>query len=78
MKCFLQTCLYILACMKIAKSLHPKKHGMLAVIDGNLILGGLFSLHRRHLDMECANHTSPRNIMRVEAMLYAVEEVNNG
>ena len=56
------------------QSSQPRK-SMVAKIDGDLILGGLFSLHRRYMDEECRNLTSPRNIMRVEAMMYAVDEV---
>ena len=45
-------------------------------IEGDMILGGLFSLHEGRLNEECAKSTSPRNILRVEAMLYAVKEVS--
>ena len=57
------------------KNEKPTKDTKIATIHGDLILGGLFSLHRRYLDRECVNHTSRRNILRVEAMMYAVEEV---
>lgn len=49
---------------------------MVVRIQGDLILGGLFSLHRRYFDHECFKYTSARNVMRVEAMLYAIEEVS--
>ncbi|XP_028405972.1 metabotropic glutamate receptor 4-like isoform X2 [Dendronephthya gigantea] len=86
---YILTCLELSKCRRYTLEQHLKPHmlmqsdahsnenDMLAAIDGDLILGGLFSLHRRYLDMECYQHTSPRNIMRVEAMLYAVEEINN-
>ena len=54
----------------------PSKESMMATIKGDLMLGGLFSLHRNFKDMECQNQTSDRNIMRVEAILYAIEEVS--
>lgn len=43
---------------------------------GDLILGGLFTLHKRKPNDECSHLLSnPKNIMRVEAMLHAIDEV---
>ena len=86
-----RTIVYTLVCLGAAKCyemdqfLHLSTHfhssevqekDMVAKIKGDLILGGLFSLHDGHSNEECAKSTSPRNILRVEAMLYAVKEVS--
>jgi hypothetical protein len=81
----MRTILCTLACLEMVKLFKTEQNLGLGVsgihsrknitINGDLILGGLFSLHRSYPNAECKNQTSNRNIMRVEAMLYAIEEV---
>ena len=77
-------CLGTAKCFEMEQLMNPSpymhiaeaKNDTVARIDGDLILGGLFSLHPRRLNDQCASRTTNRrNIVRVEAMLYAVEEV---
>lgn len=48
-----------------------------ATIPGNIVFGGLFSIRQRDHGEECARLTSAVNIQRVEAMLYAIDEVGS-
>uniref|UniRef100_A0A8C9WEZ8 Metabotropic glutamate receptor 3 n=1 Tax=Scleropages formosus TaxID=113540 RepID=A0A8C9WEZ8_SCLFO len=46
-------------------------------IDGDLVLGGLFPVHEKGVGMdECGRINEDRGIQRLEAMLFAVDEIN--
>uniref|UniRef100_A0A8C4RT10 Metabotropic glutamate receptor 3 n=1 Tax=Erpetoichthys calabaricus TaxID=27687 RepID=A0A8C4RT10_ERPCA len=46
-------------------------------IDGDLVLGGLFPIHEKGAGMdECGRINEDRGIQRLEAMLFAIEEIN--
>ncbi|KAL4617943.1 metabotropic glutamate receptor 3-like [Arapaima gigas] len=46
-------------------------------IDGDLVLGGLFPVHEKGIGMdECGRINEDRGIQRLEAMLFAVDEIN--
>ena len=44
-------------------------------ISGDVILGGLFSIHRSDFGQACQQWSNLMNIERVEAMLYAIDKV---
>lgn len=46
-------------------------------IDGDLVLGGLFPIHEKGLGMdECGRINEDRGIQRLEAMLFAIDQIN--
>lgn len=46
-------------------------------IDGDLVLGGLFPIHEKGLGMdECGRINEDRGIQRLEAMLFAIDRIN--
>ncbi|KAJ8261964.1 hypothetical protein GJAV_G00160500 [Gymnothorax javanicus] len=46
-------------------------------IEGDLVLGGLFPVHEKGLGMdECGRINEDRGIQRLEAMLFAIDEIN--
>ncbi|XP_052008010.1 metabotropic glutamate receptor 3 isoform X2 [Xyrauchen texanus] len=46
-------------------------------IDGDLVLGGLFPIHEKGLGMdECGRINEGRGIQRLEAMLFAIDQIN--
>ncbi|XP_051952750.1 metabotropic glutamate receptor 3-like isoform X1 [Xyrauchen texanus] len=46
-------------------------------IDGDLVLGGLFPVHEKGLGMdECGRINEGRGIQRLEAMLFAIDQIN--
>lgn len=46
-------------------------------IEGDLVLGGLFPIHEKGLGMdECGRINEDRGIQRLEAMLFAIDEIN--
>ncbi|KAG7454318.1 hypothetical protein MATL_G00258420 [Megalops atlanticus] len=47
-------------------------------IDGDLVLGGLFPVHEKGLGAdECGRVNEDRGVQRLEAMLFAVDEINS-
>ncbi|KAJ8389999.1 hypothetical protein AAFF_G00111600 [Aldrovandia affinis] len=46
-------------------------------MDGDLVLGGLFPVHEKGLGMdECGRVNEDRGIQRLEAMLFAIDQIN--
>uniref|UniRef100_A0A8C2HPL4 Metabotropic glutamate receptor 3 n=1 Tax=Cyprinus carpio TaxID=7962 RepID=A0A8C2HPL4_CYPCA len=46
-------------------------------IDGDLVLGGLFPIHEKGMGMdECGRINEDRGIQRLEAMLFAIDQIN--
>ncbi|XP_039617410.1 metabotropic glutamate receptor 3 isoform X3 [Polypterus senegalus] len=46
-------------------------------IDGDIVLGGLFPIHEKGAGMdECGRINEDRGIQRLEAMLFAIDEIN--
>ncbi|TRZ00952.1 hypothetical protein DNTS_001200 [Danionella cerebrum] len=46
-------------------------------IDGDLVLGGLFPIHEKGMGMdECGRINEDRGIQRLEAMLFAIDKIN--
>jgi metabotropic glutamate receptor 3 len=45
--------------------------------SGDIILGGLFPIHERGETSPCSKKIYNRGVQRLEAMLYAVDKVNN-
>lgn len=57
----------------IGLSSHPE-----TVMDGDLIIGGLFPVHEQGVDgRPCGRLSEGRGIHRVEAMLFAIDYINN-
>lgn len=49
-------------------------------IDGDIILGGIFPMHESvsgRSDMPCGAVKEEKGMQRLEAMLYAIDEINN-
>lgn len=47
------------------------------IIDGDLVIGGLFPVHEKGEGMEdCGKINEERGIQRLEAMLFALDEIN--
>ena len=46
-------------------------------IDGDVILGGLFPVHEKDANSSCSRTIYNRGLQRLEAMLYAVDLINN-
>lgn len=46
-------------------------------IEGDLVLGGLFPIHEKGMGMdECGRINEDRGIQRLEAMLFAIDQIN--
>ncbi|CAG0880571.1 unnamed protein product [Cyprideis torosa] len=45
-------------------------------LEGDFILGGLFPMHERGIVEDCGPIKGERGIQRLEAMLYAIDEIN--
>lgn len=50
-----------------------------AYIDGHIMIGGLFPVHKKHPNplVSCGDIQGDRGIQRLEAMLYALDRVND-
>ncbi|RDD46659.1 Extracellular calcium-sensing receptor [Trichoplax sp. H2] len=61
-----------------AQNLNNSTQIMLARDHGDIVLGGLFAAHFEYnpLDRKCA-HTSERGIKHIQAMIYAIQQINN-
>lgn len=49
-------------------------------INGDIILGGIFPMHEQvsgHHDMPCGAVKEEKGMQRLEAMLFAIDEINN-
>ena len=46
-------------------------------LAGDVILGGLFPVHQSGQEISCGQKIYDRGIQRLEAMLYAVDTINN-
>lgn len=54
------------------KKLYPS-----AIVEGNIMIGGLFPVHKRGSgSAPCGEISTTRGIQRLEAMLYALDEIN--
>ncbi|XP_043933412.1 metabotropic glutamate receptor 2 [Protopterus annectens] len=70
----LQTC-FQMAVLSSSYSVAGKEE---VTIDGDLVIGGLFPVHEKGDTMEdCGKINEYRGIQRLEAMLYALDEINN-
>jgi hypothetical protein len=51
---------------------------MILYLTGDVILGGLFPVHKKNKnpEMHCGLKTYNRGIQRLEAMLFAVDKIN--
>lgn len=45
--------------------------------EGDVILAGLFSIHDKTANDECDTNVNPQQLANAEAMVYAIEQVNN-
>ncbi|XP_013776181.2 metabotropic glutamate receptor-like, partial [Limulus polyphemus] len=50
--------------------------GMKAHISGDIILGGLFPIHKKNTKSKCGLINKDRGIQRTEAMLFAIDKIN--
>ncbi|GBM00754.1 Metabotropic glutamate receptor [Araneus ventricosus] len=48
-----------------------------AILEGDVMLGGLFPVHQKGLKTKCGAIFKDRGIQRLEAMLFAVEKINS-
>ena len=55
----------------------PAAHGQHSVLlDGDLVLGGLFPVHEKGEGTPCSAKLYNRGLQRLEAMLFAVDQIN--
>lgn len=58
--------------------LNPSTMPKSAIINGDIILGGLFPIHQKGAgDVACGIINPDRGIQRAEAMLYTIDEIND-
>lgn len=54
---------------------NPDKVKMIK-LSGDVIFGGMFPMHERGVDEPCGSIKEEKGIQRMEAMLYALDEIN--
>lgn len=54
---------------------NPEKVKMIK-LSGDVIFGGMFPMHERGVDEPCGSIKEEKGIQRMEAMLYALDEIN--
>lgn len=48
-----------------------------AIMEGDVMLGGLFPIHQKGVKTRCGAINKDRGVQRLEAMLFALERINN-
>ena len=71
---------YVTTVHSIDSSGSYSNNGKLIRIPGEIILGGIFPMHEHHSanrDYPCGAIKEEKGIQRLEAMLYAIDQINN-
>ncbi|XP_055922412.1 metabotropic glutamate receptor isoform X1 [Eupeodes corollae] len=68
---------YPFACQNQNKNSKPSQELVSVNLAGDIILGGLFPVHEKGENTPCGPKIYNRGVHRLEAMLYAVDHVNN-
>ncbi|GAB1869692.1 Metabotropic glutamate receptor [Camponotus japonicus] len=56
--------------------MQPRMHSEAVLIPGDIVLGGLFPVHEKGGGTACGPNIYHRGVQRLEAMLFAVDEIN--
>ena len=72
---FIYTLLVILTFITPLEAGNKEKEKMVR-IDGDVIFGGMFPMHERGDDTPCGTIKEEKGIQRMEAMLYAIDQIN--
>lgn len=77
--CYYWTVCYCISIAVIScRSTGGNKNDTVGIIDGDLVLGGLFRIHKINGSNKCNKDVEAQvGIQRVEAMLYAINEINS-